>query len=74
MVDGIGLSVGAANLSAVVVDRAAVTRTAVLTRYPHRPPEVGLPSENPNLAGRGLIINDFVDRVGDPVEIVAPDG
>jgi hypothetical protein len=58
----------------VVVDRAAVTRTAVLTLYPHRPPEVGLPSENPNLAERGLVINDFVDRVGDPVGIVAPDG
>jgi hypothetical protein len=72
--DGIGLSVGAANLRAVVVDRAAVTRAAVLTLYPHRPPEVGLPSENPNLAERGLVINDFVDRVGDPVGIVAPDG
>lgn len=58
----------------MVVDRAAVTRTAVLTLYPHRPPEVGLPGENPNLAERGLIINDFVDRVGDPVDIVAPDG
>ncbi|MDT5125323.1 MAG: hypothetical protein QOH54_967 [Mycobacterium sp.] len=74
MADGIGLSVGAANLRAVVVDRAAVTRAAVLTLYPHRPPEVGLPSENPNLAERGLVINDFVDRVGDPVGIVAPDG
>ncbi len=75
MADGIGLSVGATNLVAVVVDRAAVTRTAVLTLYPHRPPEVGLPSENPNLATeRGLIINGFVDRVGDPVGIVASDG
>jgi hypothetical protein len=72
--DGIGLSVGAANLSAVVVDRAAVTRAAVLTRYPHRPPEVGLPSENASLAEGGLIISGFVDRVGDPVGIVAPDG
>jgi Hsp70 protein len=72
--DGIGLSVGAATLRGVVVDRTAVTRTAVLTLYPHRPPEVGLPSENSNLAGRGLVINDFVDRVGDPVGIVAPDG
>jgi Hsp70 protein len=72
--DGLGLSVGAANLSAVVVDRAAVTRTAVLTLYPDRPPEVGLPSENPNLAQRGLIINDFVDRTGDPVGIIAQDG
>ncbi|MDT5128672.1 MAG: hypothetical protein QOH54_4316, partial [Mycobacterium sp.] len=42
MADGIGLSVGAATLRGVVVDRAAVTRTAVLTLYPHRPPEVGL--------------------------------
>jgi len=72
--DGIGLAVGAANLRAVVVDRAALTRAAVLTLYPHRPPEVGLPTENPNLAERGLVINDFVDRVGDPVGIVAPDG
>jgi len=71
---GIGLSVGSANLTAVHVGRAAVTRTAVLTRYPHRPPEVGVPSENPNLAEPGLIITDFVDRVGDPVAIVAPDG
>jgi hypothetical protein len=46
----------------------------VVTLYPHRPPEVGVPSENPNLTERGLIITDFVDRVGDPVGIVAADG
>jgi hypothetical protein len=72
--DGIGLSVGATKLTAVHVGRAAVSRTAVLTRYPNRPAEVGVPSENPNLAERGLIITDFVDRVGDPVAIVAADG
>ena len=33
-----------------------------------------MPSENPNLNERGLIITDFVDRVGDPVGIVASDG
>lgn len=33
-----------------------------------------MPSENPNLGERGLIITDFVDRVGDPVAIVASDG
>ena len=49
-------------------------RTPVLTLYPHRPAEVGVPGENPHLAERGLIITDFVDRVGDPVPIVAPDG
>jgi hypothetical protein len=74
MSDGVGLSVGATNLTAVVVGRAAVTRSPVLTLYPHRPPEVGVPSENPNLTERGLIITDFVDRVGDPVGIVASDG
>jgi hypothetical protein len=74
MSDGVGLSVGASNLAAVVVGRAALSRTSVLTRYPHRPPEVGVPSENPNLNERGLILTDFVDRVGDPVGIVAADG
>jgi hypothetical protein len=74
MSDGVGLSVGASNLAAVIVGRAALSRTSVLTRYPHRPPEVGVPSENPNLNERGLILTDFVDRVGDPVGIVAADG
>jgi hypothetical protein len=74
MSDGVGLSVGATKLTAVVVGRAAVTRSPVVTLYPHRPPEVGVPSENPNLNERGLIITDFVDRVGDPVGIVAADG
>lgn len=70
----IGLSVGAAKLAGVAVGSVAVTRSAVLTRFPHRPAEVGLPSENPDLNERGLIITDFVDRVGDPVKIVASDG
>jgi hypothetical protein len=74
MSDGVGLSVGATDLTAVVVGRTAVTRSPVVTLYPHRPPEVGVPSENPNLNERGLIVTDFVDRVGDPVGIVAADG
>ncbi|WP_066897756.1 Hsp70 family protein [Mycolicibacterium houstonense] len=74
MADGIGLSIGSTNLTAVVVGRAAVTRSPVLTLFPHRAPEVGVPSENPNLNERGLILTDFVDRVGDPVGMLAPDG
>ncbi|MDH6194932.1 actin-like ATPase involved in cell morphogenesis [Mycobacterium frederiksbergense] len=74
MADGIGLSIGSTNLTAVVVGRAAVTRSPVLTRYPHRAPELGVPSENPNLNERGLILTDFIDRVGDPVGILAADG
>lgn len=74
MADGIGLSIGSTNLTAVVVGRAAVTRSPVLTLFPHRAPEVGVPSENPNLNERGLILTDFVERVGDPVGMLAPDG
>ncbi|MUL83738.1 MULTISPECIES: Hsp70 family protein [unclassified Mycolicibacterium] len=74
MADGIGLSIGSTNLRAVVVGRTAVTRSPVLTLYPHRAAEVGVPGENPNLNERGLILTDFVDRVGDPVGMLAPDG
>jgi actin-like ATPase involved in cell morphogenesis len=77
MADGkrsaLGLSIGATNLAAVTADRA-VTRKPVLTLYRQRPPEVGVPSENPKLNEPGVVINDFVDRVGDSVGIAAADG
>ncbi|MGA9493601.1 MAG: Hsp70 family protein, partial [Mycobacterium sp.] len=77
MADGersaLGLSIGATNLAAVTADRA-VTRKPVLTLYRQRPPEVGVPSENPKLNEPGLVISDFVDRVGDPAGITAADG
>jgi molecular chaperone DnaK (HSP70) len=69
----LGLSVGATNLAAVSADQA-VSRKPVLTLYRQRPPEVGVPSENPRLDEPGLVITDFVDRVGDPAGIVAADG
>ncbi len=69
----LGLSVGATNLAAVTVERA-VTRKPVLTLYRQRPAEVGVPSENPMLDEPGLVISDFVDRVGDPDDIVVADG
>ena len=76
MADGersaLGLSIGATNLAAVTADRA-VTRKPVLTLYRQRPPEVGVPSENPKLNEPGLVITDFVDRVGDPAGIPAAD-
>jgi actin-like ATPase involved in cell morphogenesis len=68
----LGLSVGATNLAAVTAERS-VTRKPVLTLYRQRPPEVGLPAENPMLNEPGLVISDFVDRVGDPAGIVAAD-
>ena len=69
----LGLSVGATNLAAVTAERA-VTRKPVLTLYRQRPPEVGVPLENPMLNEPGLVISDFVDRVGDPDDIVVADG
>ncbi|WP_122447242.1 Hsp70 family protein, partial [Mycobacterium pseudokansasii] len=69
----LGLSIGATNLAAVTADHA-ITRKPVLTLYRQRPPEVGLPSENSRLDQPGLVMSDFVDRVGDPVGIVAADG
>lgn len=68
----LGLSIGATNLAAVTADRA-VTRKPVLTLYRQRPPEVGVPSENPKLNEPGLVISDFVDRVGDSGGIAAAD-
>ena len=76
MADGerlaLGLSIGATNLAAVTADRA-VTRKPVLTLYRQRPPEVGLPTENPKVNEPGLVVGDFVDRVGDPAGIAAAD-
>jgi actin-like ATPase involved in cell morphogenesis len=76
MADGersaLGLSIGATNMAAVTADRA-VTRKPVLTLYRQRPPEVGVPSENPKLNEPGLVITDFIDRVGDPGGIAAAD-
>jgi Hsp70 protein len=69
----LGLSIGSTNLAAVTAN-LAIIRKPVLTLYRQRPPEVGVPSENPKLDEPGLVITDFVDRVGDPVGIVAADG
>ena len=69
----LGLSIGSTNLAAVTADHA-VTRKPVLTLFRQRPPEVGVPSENPRLDEPGLVVTGFVDRVGDPVGIVASDG
>lgn len=72
MADGIGLSIGATELAAVAVGRAAVRRSAILTLSDHHPPQVGDPGERAE--ERGLVLTGFVDRVGDPVPLVAADG
>ena len=74
MSDALGLSIGMTNLVAARVGRPPVMRRSILTLFNDRAPEVGVPSENPNLNQPGLVLSGFVDRVGDPVPLVAADG
>ena len=77
MSDSLGLSVGTTNLVATAAGRSTVIRRSVLTVYPDRPAEVGVPGENPNLdvpQPDSLVLTGFVERVGDPIPLVAADG
>ncbi|MGB5149914.1 MAG: Hsp70 family protein, partial [Mycobacterium sp.] len=69
MTDPLGLSIGTTNLVAARVGDRPVTRRAVLTLPVQGAPEVGVPSGRP-----GKVLSGFVDRVGDPVPLVASDG
>jgi len=77
MSDSLGLSIGITNLVAARIGRPPVMRRSVLTLFNDRAPEVGVPIENradPNVNNRGLVLSGFVERVGDPVPLVAADG
>ena len=79
MSDALGLSIGTTNLVAVRPGRQPLIRRSVLTLWDDRPAEVGVPSQNPeltspNLTQVGLVLRGFVERVGDPVPLVAADG
>ncbi|MCG7595526.1 Hsp70 family protein [Mycobacterium sp. PSTR-4-N] len=75
MTEPLGLSIGMTNLVAARVGRPPVTRRAILTVYPDRAPEVGVPSDpSTDPAQAGQVLSGFVDRVGDPVPLVAADG
>ena len=74
MSDSLGLSVGMTNLVAARVGRPPVMRRSVLTLFSDRAPEVGVPGEYPALNQPGVVLTGFVERVGDPVPLVAEDG
>ena len=74
MSDSLGLSIGMTNLVAARVGRPPVMRRAVLTLLSDRAPEVGVPGENPALNQPGVMLTGFVERVGDPVPLIAEDG
>lgn len=74
MYDPLGLSIGTTNLVAAGNGGPPVTRRAVLTLYPHCAPKIGVPSQNPNLIEPGALMSGFVERIGDAVALVSPDG
>src|ERR1700751_457141 len=74
MSESLGLSIGLANMVAARAGSAPVTRSSVLTLFEHRPTEIGLPEENPNLSEPGLVLRGFVERVGDRAALVGADG
>ncbi len=74
MYDPVGLSIGTTNLVAARNGSSPVARRAVLTLYPHCAPKIGLLKENPALSEPGVPMRGFVERVGDSVALVSPDG
>jgi hypothetical protein len=74
MGDALGLSIGTTNLVAIRDGRQPVSRRSILTLFNDRAPEVGAPGEYSNSNQPGLVLTSFVERVGDPVAMVAPDG
>jgi hypothetical protein len=74
MYDPVGLSIGTTNLVAARNGSPPVACRAVLTLYPHCAPKIGLPKENPTLSEPGVLMRGFVERIGDSVALVSPDG
>ena len=75
----LGVAIGTTNLVATRSGQPPISRRSVLTLWDNRPAEVGVPSQNPeltspNLTQAGVVLRGFVERVGDPVPLVAADG
>ncbi|ORW21422.1 Hsp70 family protein [Mycobacterium palustre] len=74
MYDPLGLSIGTTNLVAARNGSPPVSRRAVLTLYPHCAPKIGLAEEDPLGGEPGTLMRGFVERIGDSVALVSPDG
>ena len=73
MTEPLGLSIGMTNLVAARVGRPPVLRRSILTIFTDRAPEVGTPRTS-DAEQSGVVLSGFVERVGDPVPLVAADG
>ena len=74
MTEPLGLSIGTTNLVAARVGRPPVTRRSILNLFAGQTPEVGAPGEFPAHGEPTVVLDGFVERVGDPVPLVAADG
>ncbi len=74
MYDPLGLSIGTTNLVAVRSGKSPVSRRAVLTLFPDRAPELGVPVEDPDGADTGTLMTGFVERVGGSSTLMSADG
>jgi hypothetical protein len=74
MYDPVGLSIGTTNLVAARNESPPVARRAVLTLYPHCAPKIGLSAQDPPLSEPGTLMRGFVERIGDSIALVSPDG
>jgi hypothetical protein len=72
MYDPLGLSIGTGNLVATRNGDSPVTRRSVLTLFPHRSPEVGLPEENSDLTESGAVTTGFVECIGGATASLCP--
>lgn len=74
MAETVGLSIGATEFAAVQWGRAALTRHSVLTLRRNRPPELGAARKAAQRGRPDVVVDGFVERVGDPVDMILADG
>jgi Hsp70 protein len=74
MYDPLGLSIGTSNLVAVRKGSPPVTRRALLTLFPDRPPKLGVPVDDPDTTDTGTLITGFVEQVGRSNSLTSADG
>ena len=74
MYDPLGLSIGTTNLVAVRSGNPPVSRRAVLTLFPDRAPELGVPMGDTDAVDTGTLMTGFVERVGGSSAMTSADG
>ncbi|WP_238305333.1 MULTISPECIES: Hsp70 family protein [Mycobacterium] len=74
MYDPLGLSIGTMNLVAAANGGSPVIRRAVLTLYPHCAPKLVASQMTSDAAQLGVPMTGFVERIGDSVALISPDG